>query len=153
MCSLCEPCWSLEMFPNFVLNLGLFKTWHPSNILTNHFANFVNLIIIFAVYNFVALFVYRYCQTVGNRFLEFLSSRKCFILHIGNMCLVLLLVIPTNAADEEEMREYKDHMDPVLRELVKDYAFYGLRVKYKKFNRPNLGGVRWGHRDFPYSPP
>uniref|UniRef100_A0A914CAZ8 Uncharacterized protein n=1 Tax=Acrobeloides nanus TaxID=290746 RepID=A0A914CAZ8_9BILA len=43
------------------------------------------------------------------------------------MCFILLLVIPTNAADEEEMKEYKDNMDPLLRELVKDYAFYGLR--------------------------
>ena len=96
---------------------------------TNYLANLVNFIILFAIYNFVALFVYRYCQTVGNRFHEFLSSRKCFVLHICNMCFVFLLLIPTNAASEEEMKEYKDHMDPLLRELVKDYAFYGLRVK------------------------
>ena len=117
------------MFPNFALYLGLFKTWQPSNMFTNNLSNFVFFIILLAPYNFVALFVYRYCQTVGNRFHEFLSSRKCFIMHIGIMCFILLLLIPTNAADEEELKEYKDHMDPLLRELVKDYAFYGLRVK------------------------
>jgi hypothetical protein len=98
-------------------------------MLIHSLSNFVMLVIIFGLYNFVALFVYRYCQTIGNnRFYEFLSSRKCFIMHIGIMCFVVLLLIPTNAADEEELQEYKDHMDPLLRELVKDYAFYGLRV-------------------------
>ena len=98
-------------------------------MLTNSFSNLVNFIIFFAAYNFVILFISRYCQSVGNRFGEFLSSRKSFIMHIGSMCFVLSLLILTNAASEEEMQEYKDRMDPLLRELMKDYAFYGIRVK------------------------
>ena len=52
-------------------------------------------------------------------------------MHIGSMCFMVLILMPTNAADEEELKEYKDHMDPLLRELVKDYVFYGIRVKQK----------------------
>jgi formate hydrogenlyase subunit 4 len=95
--------------------------------------NLVDLVLIFALYNFVTMFVFRYCQTRGNRFLELLSSKKCFLLHIGSMFFVALLLVPTNAANEEELQEYKEHMDPLLRELVQDYAFYGFRVNSFEF--------------------
>ena len=98
-------------------------------MLIHSLSNLLMVIISFGLYSFVSLFVYRYCQTLNNRFFEFLSSRRCFIMHICILCVVVLLNVPTNAADEEELKEYKEHMDPLLRELVKDYAFYGLRVK------------------------
>ena len=108
--------------------LGLFKIWHPSVFVTVILSDIIMWVMTFSLYNVAVMFVYRYCQTVGNNFYYFLSGKKCIPLHIVAMIFAGLLMVPTNEVSEQELQEYKAQLDPAILEMVKDYAFYGLRV-------------------------
>lgn len=114
---------------------GIFKFWHPSDeniVLKYFFVNVIDFVIMICLYSAFSMFMFRYCQTVDNRFGEFLSNRRVIVFHMAMVfVLTCVIILPTNNVQESEFEEWKNFMiqnDTTLYASIENGMIYGVRV-------------------------
>ena len=111
---------------------GIFNFWHPSKTFIYVYDELIMFAIQIGIYTLAVLFVFRYLQTSGHRYCNFLSSRKAIIAHIVTLIVfTLVMVVPINVVTEENEQEFIDYMQKnqtSLYNYVKDGIFFGVGV-------------------------
>ena len=111
---------------------GIFNFWHPSKTFIYIYDELIMFAILICCYTLVIMFMFRYAQTVGHRYCDFLSSRKAIIASIVILIvLTLVLVVPINVVTEEDEQEFINYMQEnqtSLYNFVKDGIFFGVGV-------------------------
>src|SRR3569833_405257 len=111
---------------------GIFYFWHPSKTFIYFYDDLSLFAIMFSLYTVAIMFVFRYAQTTGHRYCDFLSSRKAIIANIVMLIvLTLVLVVPTNVVTEEDEQEFINYMQENQTRyynFVKDGIFFGVGV-------------------------
>ena len=111
---------------------GIFNFWHPSKTFIYVHDELIMVGILICCYTLAMMFVFRYAQTSGHRYCDFLSSRKAIIANIVMLIvLTLVLVVPINVVTEEDEQEFINYMQEnqtSYYNFVKEGIFFGVGV-------------------------
>lgn len=113
---------------------GVFRLWRPNRTMFGLFLGVIMSSVSVTGYTIVIMFVFRYCQAIGNKYGNLLSSRKGMVYQVAFMIVICLaLEFPNNMMTDEQMAEYVDYLktnESELYDFVKDGSLYGIRVRF-----------------------